>query len=425
MKTLYIECAMGAAGDMLNAALYELLDEAQKREYVERMNSIGLDGVTVVPEKAEKCGIVGTHMRVRIEGLEEHEYIHEHEHHHEHEHEHHHEHEHEHEHHHEHEHEHEHHHSSMADITRMIDEAPVSEGVKRDAVAVYTLIAQAESHAHGRPVELIHFHEVGTKDAAADIIGCCLLFEMLSPERVVCSPIHVGSGHVHCAHGVLPVPAPATAYILRGAPIYGGGIPVELCTPTGAALLKHFVQSFGEMPAMRVSAVGYGMGRKDLPRANCVRAMLGETEDSPEAEKLYELACNLDDMTPERIAYAMERLFEGGALDVWTTPIGMKKTRPGVQLSVLCREEDREGLIKLVFRHTTTLGLRETECRRYSLKRTESTVSTEFGPVRMKEAEGFGVAKCKYEYEDLALIARERKLAIDEVAEMIDRGLIL
>ena len=234
MKTLYIECAMGAAGDMLNAALYELLDEAQKREYVERMNSLGLDGVTVVPEKAEKCGIVGTHMRVRIEGLEEHEYIHEHEHghehehhhEHEHEHEHHHEHEHEHEHHHEHEHEHEHHHSSMADITRMIDEAPVSEGVKRDAVAVYTLIAQAESHAHGRPVELIHFHEVGSKDAAADIIGCCLLFEMLSPERVVCSPIHVGSGHVHC-----PCLPPLRRTYCAGLPFTEAGYPLSSALP--------------------------------------------------------------------------------------------------------------------------------------------------------------------------------------------------
>ena len=310
----------------------------------------------------------------------------------------------------------------MAEIGQMIEHMPVSDSVKRNALGVYGLIAEAESHAHGRPVDEIHFHEVGTLDAVADVTGFCLLMEMLAPERVVCSPVHVGSGHVHCSHGILPVPAPATAFILRGVPVFGGGIPVELCTPTGAALLKSFAEEFGQMPVMRIENVGYGMGKKDLPQANCVRAMLGETEE--EAAEVIELVCNLDDMTAERIGFAMEKLFEGGALDVWTAPIGMKRSRPGTQLSVLCKAEKREEMVSLLFRHTTTIGIRERSVKRHVLDRRISTVQTEFGPVRVKESSGYGVAKCKYEYEDLARIADERQLALDEVAEMIDKGMI-
>lgn len=433
MKTLYLDCSMGAAGDMLNAALYELLDDEKKKLYAEKMNSLGLEGVAVTPEKSVKCGIVGTHMRVEIEGAEEHEHHHghEHEHHHEHEHEHEHEHhhEHEHEHHHEHEHEHEHehhhhHHSSPSDIEHIISHMPVSDAVKEHAKAVYGLIAEAESHAHGVPISEIHFHEVGTLDAVADVVGCSLLMELIAPEKVIASPVHVGAGHVHCAHGILPVPAPATAFILRGVPIYGGEIPVELCTPTGAALLKHFVSEYRDMPPMSVSAVGYGMGRKELPRLNCVRALLGETADEKDAERVFELVCDIDDMTPERIGFAMEELMAKGALDVTTQSVGMKKNRPGVRLTVLCNEERRAELLKLIFRHTTTIGVRERECRRYSLERHTDYVGTEFGAVRVKEAQGFGVAKCKYEYDDIAAIARERDLALDEVAEMIDKGII-
>lgn len=250
-------------------------------------------------------------------------------------------------------------------------------------------------------------------DAVADVTAVCLLMHRLSPDRVLASPVHVGSGSVRCAHGILPVPAPATAELLRGVPICGGEISGELCTPTGAALLKHFVSDFRELPVLRLEAVGYGMGKKDFARANCVRALLGETQE--QAQEVLELRCNLDDMSGEAIGLALDRLLEAGALDVFTLPIGMKKSRPGVLLTVLCRPEDREALIRALFRHTTTLGVRETLCGRAVLTRRMETVQTAFGPVRRKLAEGFGIRRTKYEYDDLARIAHASGLALDEL----------
>ena len=308
----------------------------------------------------------------------------------------------------------------MRDIGAVIDALPVSEKVRGDIAAVYGLIAEAESHAHGVPVTEIHFHEVGTMDAVADVTAVCLLMERLGVEQVVVSPVHVGSGHVHCAHGILPVPAPATAYILKGAPIYGGKVKGELCTPTGAALLKHFAARFGDMPVMQVEAIGYGMGKKDFEMANCVRAMLGQTQES--GDEVAELTCNLDDMTPEALGFAQERLLEAGALDVWTVAAGMKKNRPGVALSVLCRPEDREKMARLLFRHTTTLGVRERLCRRYTLERSVITENTAYGPVRRKVAQGYGVAREKVEYEDAARVAREQGVSLAQAEALLRRG---
>ncbi len=384
MKTLYFDCAMGAAGDMLTAALLELLPD--REAFLAELNAVGIPGVAVSAAPSVKCGIQGTHVTVQIDGEEESEDMHDHDHH--------------------------HHHSGMHEIEHIVEGLRVSDKVKADILAVYGLIAEAESHAHGVPVTDIHFHEVGTMDAVADITAVCLLMERIAPERVVVSPVHVGSGQVKCAHGILPVPAPATAYILRGVPIYGGSIQNELCTPTGAALLKHFASSFGEMPVMRTAAVGYGMGKKDFPAANCVRAFLGESADV--CETVCELSCNLDDMTPEALGFAEERFFAAGALEVYTVPAQMKKSRPGVLLSVMCREKDREAMLKLIFRHTTTLGVRENISRRYTLQRSTETVETLFGDVRRKVSEGYGVTREKYEYEDLARIAREHDLSLDE-----------
>lgn len=264
MNTLYIECNMGAAGDMLMGALSELVDDSEG--FVAKMNALGLPGVNVSREQSTKCGIVGTHMRVTVNGEEEAEHSHGHEHGHDHEHDH------------THAHHHEHHHAAMSDIERMIGGLDLSEAVKARALKVYRAIAEAESHSHGRPVEQIHFHEVGTADAVADVVGVCELIERIAPERIVVSPINVGSGMVRCAHGLLPVPAPATAHILRGAPMYGSAMRGELCTPTGAALLVALADEFGPMPLMRVSRIGYGMGTKDFPAANCVRVYLGESD---------------------------------------------------------------------------------------------------------------------------------------------------
>jgi len=396
MKTLYLDCGMGAAGDMLTAALLELFDDPNK--VVRELAKLRIPGVRFLAERAQKCGIYGTHMRVIVWDMEEDEHLHSH-HHHDHDH--------------GHNHHHDHTHGGMADIAHIISHLNISDKVRRDVLAVYDLIAQAESHAHGVSVEQIHFHEVGTMDGIAGVTAVCYLMDKLGIEKVYASPVHVGSGQVRCAHGILPVPAPATAHILRGVPIYGGEIKGELCTPTGAALLKHFVSEFGKMPPMTVEKIGYGMGTKDFPAANCVRAMLGHTDDS--RDQIAALSCNLDDMTGEEIGFAMEQLLEAGALDVYTTAIAMKKNRPATMLTVLCRDDQKEAMVRLIFRHTTTLGIREAEFCRYTLQRQIETVETPYGPVRRKVVSGYGVSRSKAEYEDLAKIARQQGTGLREL----------
>ena len=439
MKTLYLECGMGAAGDMLMAALLELIPDRQA--FLDQMNSLGLPGVRVETEKAVKCGITGTHMKITVYGQEEesvdaheHEHDHEHhhdhdheedhEHHHDHDHEHHHDHDHDHHHDHEHEHHHDHeeghahhHHATVADIEGIIDGLNVSPRVRADAKAVYALIAEAESRVHGHPVSEIHFHEVGTLDAVADVVGVCLLMEKIGAERIVASPVHVGSGHVRCMHGILPVPAPATALILTGVPTYGGQVRGELCTPTGAALLKHFVSAFGDRPVMAAEAIGYGMGKKDFERANCLRAFLGESEGAREAITLLE--CNLDDITGEEIGFAMDQLFKAGARDVYTQPIGMKKSRPGILLSVVCMPEDADRLAGVIMKHTPTLGIRRQDLSRYVLARSIETVETPYGPVRIKSVSGMGVRRSKAEYDDLAALAEKHQVSLDEIRKTL------
>ncbi len=415
MKTLYLDCSMGAAGDMLTAALLELIPDAE--DFIKELNALGIPNVSIKRETAVKCGITGTHVSVTVHGEEEeshdvhgyHDHIHDHEHYdHNHENEHH-------EHHH-----HDHHHSTLHDIEHIIkDHLNLPQKVQTDAIAVYTLIAEAESKAHGRPVTQIHFHEVGTMDAIADIVAVCLLMNKIAPDKVIVSPIHVGSGQVRCAHGILPVPAPATAHILQNVPIYGGSIRGELCTPTGAALLKHFADSFGEMPVMQTTAIGYGMGKKDFEAANCVRAMLGET--NYKQGQICELSCNVDDMTAEAVGFAMEQLFQEGALDVYTVPIGMKKSRPGTLIHVMCQEKDKEAIIKSIFKHTTTIGIRESSLSRYVLDRSIQTINTPYGSVRCKISSGYGVERRKYEYDDLSRIAKEQNISLSEAEALIQK----
>lgn len=462
MKVLYLDCGMGAAGDMLTAALLELLPEPDA--FVERLNGLHVPGVEYVREQTQKCGILGTHVSVRVHGAEEaagedhighahhghdaqddvhcepcdahdgahhahnaaqdaHDAAHhandahaachpqdaQHGHaaqdavYHDHP-------------------AHHHHHSTLQDVRQIVSGLDLPEKVKRDVMAVYGMIAEAEGHAHGVTVEEVHFHEVGAMDAVADVAAVCLLMDELAPGAVVASPVRVGSGQVRCAHGILPVPAPATAFLLKDVPIYGGAIQGELCTPTGAALLKYFVSGFGDMPVMKLKAVGYGMGKKDFERANCVRAMLGETEDGEDA--VYELDCNVDDMTGEAMGFAMERLFAAGALEVYTQPVNMKKSRPGTLLCVMCREADRERMVREIFAHTTTIGIREKKCGRYVLDRTTSRLHTPWGDVRCKTSQGYGVRRCKYEYDDLAKIAAEQGMGLEEVRRKIFIGQI-
>ena len=392
---------MGAAGDMLLASLAELTGDVKACE--DELNSLGIPDVTYRFEKSVKCGIEGTHAHVVVSGVEEDEHMHEHhheEHHHEHVHE---EHAHTHEHGHEH-HEHHHHHTHMSDIGNIIGGLNVSDKVKADALAVYGLIAEAESKAHGKPVTDIHFHEVGTMDAVADIVGVCVLLEKISPDKIVVSPLATGFGQVKCAHGILPVPAPATASIIEGIPTYSGDVEGELLTPTGAALLKHFADTFGTRSVMAINKTGYGMGRKDFEKANMLRTFIGE-EKSEDDDKVIEMSCNVDDMTGEEIGYATGVLLSSGALDVFTTPVYMKKNRPGILITCIVKPEDKEKFAKLIFEHTTTIGIRYTAMDRFRLSRREEKVMTKFGEVSVKVSEGFGVTKAKPEYDDIAGIA--------------------
>ena len=391
MKTLYIECHMGAAGDMLLAALLDLTDNPG--EWVEKLNALGLPGVHIAVSKGKKRGLRGLSAEVTVHGH----------------------------------HEHEsgqgtcslpqantdgratsgcHHHTGLSDIQSIIASLPVSQNVKDNAGAVYQLIAGAEAEAHGSPVDLVHFHEVGALDAVADVTGVCMLMEALAPDAVFASPVHAGSGTVKCAHGVMPVPAPAAAILLRGVPVYGGEVKGELCTPTGAALLKHFVQEFTPLPPMTIHKTGVGLGKKDFePFCNCVRLFVGETAETSN-DTVAELRCNLDDMTGEEIGFAVGLLFKEGALDVFTTPVQMKKSRPGVLLTLLCPADEAGRFAALMLKHTTSFGVRKTVCERYILERSVERRVTPYGEIAVKAGRGYGVCKEKAEYDSVAEIIK-------------------
>lgn len=403
MKQLYLDLGMGAAGDMLTAALLELCPH--KDGIIKKLNSLNIPGVHYEREIMKKSAICGTHMHVIVNGSDE-ECGHEHE-----------------EGHHEHSH---HHHISMSDIGEIVSKLNTSEKIKKQILDVYNIIADAESRVHGEPVSQIHFHEVGNMDAIADVAAVCILINELNIGKIVVSPVHTGSGFVMCAHGKLPVPAPATALILEGVPYYSDGLKGELCTPTGAALIKYFADDFSDMPAMVVEKTGYGFGKKEFERLNCVRALLGtafqcsevtsECDNSCEkTDKVVELACNIDDMTAEEIGFATEKILEAGALDVYTISAYMKKNRPGTVICCLCHEDEREKFAKIMFKYTTTIGVRQYNCDRYILSRKTENIETDYGNVRVKKTSGYGVEREKMEYDDLSNIANKRQKSVFEV----------
>ena len=376
---------MGAAGDMLTAALLGLCRD--RDEFIAEMNS-ALGGKAVISaEEKTDCGICGLHVHVNIDGDEEG---------------------------HEHHHGHHHHHASIKEILEFIASVPLSEKVRSDAAAVFRLIAEAEAAVHGSEPENIHFHEVGSLDAMADVLCVCRLIEKLSADRIIASAVNAGSGTVKCAHGILPVPAPATEVLLRGIPYYSSEIKTELCTPTGAALLKHFVSDFRAQPAMTVENCAYGMGTKKLERLNALRAVLGQSSD--EHGSVIELSCNIDDMTGEELGFAMERLFDCGALDVWFTPIYMKKNRPATMLSCLCAEDKKSRITDCIFKHTSTLGIRQYEIQRTAAPREFTECETSLGSVHIKRSP-YGQ---KPEFEELSRIARENNMSLREVRKLIE-----
>lgn len=395
MKRLFLDCQMGIAGDMLTATLLGLVDNPET--WIERLNQIGIPNVTYALIPKEDKGLEGYRVAVTINGIEESEHgetdtheeysdyhIYS---------------------------EHHVHGRGLQGVTDIINSLSISDTCKQNAINVYNLVAQAEAKVHKSTVTQIHFHELGMLDAIADIVAVCVLLEALNFDEIIISPIHVGTGTVHCAHGELPVPAPATMELLAGIPMYADyQIKGELCTPTGAALAKYFGTAFSHMPVMTLTKVSYGFGTKQFERPNCIRAFVEINNDLEDI--IIEMSCNLDDMTAEEIGYAVEQLLLSPALDVFTTPIMMKKQRLGTMLTVLCKVDDIDNLRDLIFKHTTSLGIRYHQCERYILNRSAGDIDWEGHTIAFKESSGFGVLRYKYEYDSLAAIAKQNDMSL-------------
>ena len=373
MKKIYIECNMGVSGDMLCGALLDTLNENEQNEIINKLNTL-MSGVTVSCNKSEKRGISGTKFNVDIE-------------------------------------EHGHHHSSINEIFDTIDGFSLDESVKQNAKEVYKIIANAESKVHGVEVADIHLHEVGMKDAIMDITAFCYIVSRINAEIITCSPIATGYGEVKTAHGILPVPAPATALLLAGIQNYVGDVKGELTTPTGAGLIRYFAKEITTERPETYNIIGYGMGSKDFEKPNCVRVFVSDENE----EAVVELKCQLDDMTGEEAGYAINKLLSLGALDAYITPIVMKKSRPAFELTVITYPDKMDFFIRQIFKHTTTLGIRQIECTRSVLTR-EIIVKNE---IKLKRSEGYGVKKEKPEFDELVRIANERDISIFEAKNIV------
>ncbi len=333
MRILYLECNAGASGDMILGALSEILDEGEAGRV---LSSIGVPETSYSFGKGERGRIRGTKATVLVHGMEEHE-----------------------------PHQHQHHHRSLPEVLEIIRNLNVSENVKEHATAIYSIIASAEAEAHGVPVGEVHFHEVGMLDAIADVVGACALIERLSPDRIESSPLRTGHGYVQCAHGSLPVPAPATAIVLKRIPTYAGDVEGEFTTPTGAAIVKHFAEEYGPRPQMAVNGIGCGLGGRESAIPNVLRAFIGDSKNAMPAVKV--LSCNIDDMTAEDLGAAIPALMADGALDAFVVPAIMKKGRPGHVLTCICRSKDADVVAGSMLRNTSTIGIRVTDADRYEM----------------------------------------------------------
>jgi pyridinium-3,5-bisthiocarboxylic acid mononucleotide nickel chelatase len=304
-------------------------------------------------------------------------------------------------------------HRHLPHIVKMIEGAELSPRAQQNAIAVFRKLGEAEAEVHQVPIEKVHFHEVGAADSIADIVGACVALDALDVETLICSPLNVGSGTVNTEHGVLPVPAPATALLLRDAPVYSQGPTFELTTPTGAAIVATLAQRFGTLPPMKIARTGHGAGDSEFPgQANVLRVILGEAASAEEALSVAVIEANIDDSNPQVLAYATERLFDAGALDVTLQPISMKKGRPGSLLCVIAKPEDREALARIVFQETSTLGLRIYSAERRVQARTWISVATPYGKVRVKIA---GEGAYAPEYEDCRQLALASGVALKQV----------
>jgi uncharacterized protein (TIGR00299 family) protein len=423
-RILYFDCFSGISGDMTIGALLDLgIDQDL---FLAELNKIHLDEFEIEIKKGLKKGISGTDFTVHLthqeHSHEEHTHDHEDDHnHHEHTHDHHHDHSHEHEHTHEHHHTekpHDHAHTrNLSDIYKIIDSSNLSEYVKTASKKIFLIVAEAEAKIHAKTIDEVHFHEVGAVDSIVDIVGAAICLEMLHIDEIQCSDINLGSGFVHCEHGVFPVPAPATLEILKGVPVYSKNAKKELTTPTGAAILKALCSEFGSLPEFIIEKIGYGLGKRDMETPNVLRVIVGKKK-SPST--LTMLETNIDNMNPEIYSYLFPKLLDNKALDVFVTPILMKKNRPANILSVLCNEETVEQLEEILFTETSTLGIRKYKVEREELERKFDKVNTKHGVITVKYAFRNGkLLKFTPEYEDCRLIAEKTNIPLIQIINEI------
>ena len=402
MKTAYFDCYAGASGDMILGAFLDAgLDlNALKRE----LEKIHLHDYEISATEVVKNGISGTKFDVIIHGEKDTPHAH-HNHGHVHK---------------GHDHHHHHEHRNLHDIKHLILDSHLSDKVKQTAVDIFTRLAEAEAKIHKKSIDEIHFHEVGAVDSIIDIVGASIALDLMGIDQVVVSKIHVGTGTVECAHGTLPVPAPATLELLKNVPVYSTGIEKELITPTGAAILTTLADSFGPMPAMSVEKTGYGAGYYDLPIANLLRLTIGETSDAAN-DSVQLIETNIDDMNPQFYEHIMERLFEAGAKDVYLNPIVMKKSRPGVILSVIADPVDVEACLDCIFKETTTLGVRLSDVKKRTILRREFVeVETPWGKGKVKvRVIDESTRDFQPEYDDCKRLAKEGNVPIRQVAEVM------
>ncbi len=371
MKIAHFDAFSGIAGDMTVAALIDA--GAPSDDLFAGLDSLGT-GARFSVERVKRHGIAATKFNVEFEDGHKHRHL--------------------------------------PHIVKMIEASALPEKAKANAIHVFEVLGTAEAQVHGVPIEKVHFHEVGAVDSICDIAGACYALDLLGIEGVHCSPVNTGSGTVEADHGVMPVPTPATALLLAGKPAYARGPETELTTPTGAALMAALASGFGALPPMRLAAQGFGAGTKDFPEmANVLRVLIGETSGAAESTTVSVLEANIDDCSPQVLGYAMERLFEAGALDVTLAPLVMKKQRPGSLLRVIATPETREDLVAIIFNETTTLGLRVYDAERRVQARVHETVETPFGPVRVKVGE-YGASP---EYEDCRELALKTGVPLKEI----------
>jgi uncharacterized protein (TIGR00299 family) protein len=380
MKLAYFDCFSGISGDMTLGALIDAGCSADLLRT--ELKSLQVPGWELTTEKVWKNGMAATYVRVKTEDQQKHR--------------------------------------SLSTILEILTNSRLAPPIQERASRIFQKLGEAEAHVHDAPLEKVHFHEVGAVDAIVDIVGSCIGFQALGIERFASSPLNVGGGTAKMAHGVLPVPAPATARLLQGAPTFSNGVQRELVTPTGAAIVTTLCDSFGAQPLMIVSAIGYGAGTADLEgQPNVVRIMIGETArqvSSAGDEEISIIEANLDDMNPQIYGYVLEKALAAGALDVYTTALQMKKNRPGTLLTILCRPEDTDSLMSIIFAETTTFGVRSHRAQRRALPREWVNVSTGYGSVRIKLSRSNGhILHVTPEYDDCRKLAVEKQVPLQQV----------